>query len=170
MFEHPKIQELLAKTGPIKGIGSMIQGALAEVIKPTDRIIACYYSLEQAERKLSESGQKVFYACSVYIVTNQTFISLGFYPKFHRYSVNKVRRISEMVVEYRSPSKEELQYIPEMEYVPESVSMKVTFEDEQGNKAAEWEMDTAGKGLSNELMDVIKILTPLVGLNLEPKE
>lgn len=165
-MNHPKLQELLSRTNSIRGIGSMIQTILAEVIRPTDKVIACYYTLEQAERKVSDTGEKVFYSCTAYIITNNTFVSLGFYPKFHRYSINKIFSISEVIVEYRSPSKEELQFIPEMEYVPESVHLKISFEDENGKKVTEWELDTAGKGLSNELMDVVKVVTPLVGLKL----
>lgn len=165
-MQHPKLLELIQKTDKIIGMGSIIRAALQQTLNPQDKIHTVYYTLEQAESKVNEKGEKVFYSCSIVIITAQAYIVLGFFPKFHRIEVVNIATIGSFITEFRSPSKDELKLIPDIEFIPESIWMKVQFLDRWGKEVAVWEVDTAGKGYSNELLLSIKELTPLVGHNL----
>lgn len=165
-MQHPKLVELLERTKGIVGMGTIIRTTLQQVLGQQSKIHTVYYTLEQAESKTNEKGERVFYSCSIVIITSQAYISLGFFPKFHRVEMFNIATISSFVTEFRSPSKDELKLIPDIEFIPESIWMKVQFSDRWGKETAVWEVDTAGKGYSNELLACIKELTPLVGQNL----
>lgn len=163
-YNHPKLQELLKKAGGTPGIGQLICQTVYDTVHPQDRILACYYQFEASVG--SNDMGAAFYSCDLVLITSAYFITVGFYPKLHTIHKRRVYSISDLKVEYQSPSSEDLKRLAGAKFYPSNLSVVLSFVNERGDNLDTWSVEVTQPDSIRSLYDTTKLLAKCIGIPL----
>jgi hypothetical protein len=163
-YNHPKLQELIKKAQATPGIGQLIFQAITDVVHPQDRILACHYYFDSSGGSADPGG--AYYTFELVLITSAYYISITFYPKLHSIQKRRIHAISDIKVEYQSPSSDDLKKVSGGRFYPSSLSVSLSFVNEHGENVDSWSVEVTQPESVRSLYDTSRWLSKCIGIPL----
>jgi len=160
------LNEILEKLNALGAIGKVVTGSLTRVLQPNEKILLSFQQLQVSE-SVSEEQRSPFGSLDLKILTTQRFLSLGFYPTYHRVEVQGVHKITRFSMLNRFATgyegEGEAASAEERNYFPLELELVLDFEDEHGQEVFTWTQDATRTEDIKALFQQMQLLSHLVG-------
>lgn len=161
---HENLLDLFQKLKSVGSVANIIAHTLKGVLGPSDKVLICFYQMEMSEE---ETSQPAMGSCDVTLITNGRYITLGFYPAYHRIEVKEVYKISAFNIQHRFATgyetEGELGNAEERGFSPIEIQLTVFFINQQGELVAEWHQETSRPEDIKTLFKQTQLLSKLSG-------
>lgn len=164
------LQELFKKLEPLGAISTLISRTLQAVLLPQEKILLPFYQMEKSENYTPEGEAPKppsLGTCEIKLITTHRFISMGFYPSYHRIDIKDVHAVSAFTMTNRFSTgyegEGEVTTAEERGYNPKEIQIQVHFVDAHGENVAEWVPEASRPEDIKTLFKQLPTLSKLVG-------
>lgn len=165
---HENLLDLFQKLKTVGPVANVIARTLKGILGATEKVLVCFYQLELSEDVTSQPA--TMGSCDISLITNGRFLTLGFYPAYHRIEVKDVYKISGFNIQHRFATgyetEGELGNAEERGFTPIEIQVNVFFVDQNGHAVGEWNQETSRPDDIKTLFKQTQLLGKLTGVPL----
>lgn len=160
------LNELNEKLNTLGPIGTLINRTLKAMLLPSEKLLLSFHQLQTAEGAAAGTPGS-FGSLELRMMTTERFVTLGFYPSYHRFEVQDIHKISHFSMQNRFSTgyegEGEVTTAEERGFSPIEIVLEIRFEDEHGREVLTWNQDASRPEDIRTLFKQLPTLSSIVG-------
>ncbi len=160
------LNELNEKLAPLGQIGILINRTLKAMLMPHEKLLLSFHQLQTAEG-VAAGQPGSFGSLELKMLTSERFVTLGFFPTYHRFEVQDIYKISHFSMQNRFSTGYEGEgdatTAEERGFNPIEIALEIKFEDEHGREVLTWNQDASRPEDIRTLFKQLPTLSAMVG-------